>query len=114
MYIILKLPNLFLFLFGVCAFPYVFAYKLTQLLLLLLSCFNVFCFYPFESENEVGDLSESYDLCIGGDCMEMLQQSSSTLKVIPYVKVQLMAVYLWLSLNALLLLVLTKKVSTFS
>ncbi|XP_042036135.1 probable manganese-transporting ATPase PDR2 isoform X1 [Salvia splendens] len=39
------------------------------------------------SENEVGDLSESYDLCIGGDCMEMLQQSSSTLKVIPYVKV---------------------------
>ncbi|GER34911.1 cation-transporting atpase 13a1, partial [Striga asiatica] len=39
------------------------------------------------SENEVEALSESHDLCIGGDCMEMLQQTSSTLKVIPYVKV---------------------------
>lgn len=38
-------------------------------------------------ENEVEALSEAHDLCIGGDCMEMLQQNSSTLKVIPYVKV---------------------------
>ncbi|XP_022882180.1 probable manganese-transporting ATPase PDR2 isoform X2 [Olea europaea var. sylvestris] len=39
------------------------------------------------SENEVEALSESYDLCIGGDCIEMLQQTSGILKVIPYVKV---------------------------
>ncbi|KAK4407907.1 putative manganese-transporting ATPase PDR2 [Sesamum angolense] len=38
-------------------------------------------------DNEVDALSEAHDLCIGGDCMEMLQQTSSTLKVIPYVKV---------------------------
>ncbi|KAL7124750.1 hypothetical protein ABFS83_14G070300 [Erythranthe nasuta] len=38
-------------------------------------------------ENEVEDLSEAHDLCISGDCIEMLQQTSSTLKVIPYVKV---------------------------
>ncbi|GFQ04580.1 probable manganese-transporting ATPase pdr2 [Phtheirospermum japonicum] len=38
-------------------------------------------------ENEVEALSEAHDLCIGGDCLEMLQQTSSTLKVIPYVKV---------------------------
>ncbi|KAL3835729.1 hypothetical protein ACJIZ3_010465 [Penstemon smallii] len=38
-------------------------------------------------ENEVDALSEDHDLCIGGDCIEMLQQSSATLKVIPYVKV---------------------------
>ncbi|XP_051116163.1 probable manganese-transporting ATPase PDR2 [Andrographis paniculata] len=37
--------------------------------------------------DEVEALSEDHDLCIGGDCMEMLQQSSSTVKVIPYVKV---------------------------
>ncbi|KAG8376204.1 hypothetical protein BUALT_Bualt09G0038800 [Buddleja alternifolia] len=39
------------------------------------------------SEDEVEALSEAHDLCIGGDCIEMLQQNSSTLKVIPYVKV---------------------------
>ncbi|XP_031110367.1 probable manganese-transporting ATPase PDR2 isoform X2 [Ipomoea triloba] len=39
------------------------------------------------SENEVEALSETYDLCIGGECVEMLQQTSATLKVIPYVKV---------------------------
>ncbi|KAG8390870.1 hypothetical protein BUALT_Bualt01G0128600 [Buddleja alternifolia] len=38
------------------------------------------------SEDEVEALSEAHDLCIGGDCIEMLQQNSSTLKVIPYVK----------------------------
>ncbi|XP_073306723.1 probable manganese-transporting ATPase PDR2 [Primulina huaijiensis] len=38
-------------------------------------------------ENEVEALSEAHDLCIGGDCIEMLQQTSSILKVIPYVKV---------------------------
>ncbi|KAL5979332.1 putative manganese-transporting ATPase pdr2 [Asimina triloba] len=37
--------------------------------------------------DEVGALSDSHDLCIGGDCFEMLQQASSVLKVIPYVKV---------------------------
>ncbi|CAI9768467.1 unnamed protein product [Fraxinus pennsylvanica] len=39
------------------------------------------------SENEVEALSGSYDLCIGGDCIEMLQQTTGILKVIPYVKV---------------------------
>ncbi|XP_022859670.1 probable manganese-transporting ATPase PDR2 [Olea europaea var. sylvestris] len=39
------------------------------------------------SENEAEALSESYDLCIGGDCIEMLQQTSGIPKVIPYVKV---------------------------
>ncbi|XAR73112.1 Calcium-transporting ATPase [Bertholletia excelsa] len=39
------------------------------------------------SEKEVEDLSENYDLCIGGDCIEMLQQTSAVLKVIPFVKV---------------------------
>ncbi|MED6170958.1 putative manganese-transporting ATPase pdr2 [Stylosanthes scabra] len=39
------------------------------------------------SEKEVESLSESHDLCVGGDCFEMLQQSSAHLRVIPYVKV---------------------------
>ncbi|KAF3789651.1 putative manganese-transporting ATPase [Nymphaea thermarum] len=39
------------------------------------------------SQNEVESLSESFDLCIGGDCFEMLQQSSAALQVIPFVKV---------------------------
>lgn len=38
-------------------------------------------------ENEVDTLSETHDLCIGGDSVEMLQQTSAVLKVIPYVKV---------------------------
>ncbi|KAK2987746.1 hypothetical protein RJ640_016341 [Escallonia rubra] len=38
-------------------------------------------------ETEVEALSESHDLCIGGDCVEMLQQTDAVLKVIPYVKV---------------------------
>lgn len=48
---------------------------------------------PDETENlpysakEVEALSETYDLCIGGDCIEMLQQTSAVLRVIPYVKV---------------------------
>ncbi|XP_057727468.1 probable manganese-transporting ATPase PDR2 isoform X2 [Arachis stenosperma] len=39
------------------------------------------------SEKEVESLSETHDLCVGGDCFEMLQQSSAHLRVIPYVKV---------------------------
>ncbi|XP_023890076.2 LOW QUALITY PROTEIN: probable manganese-transporting ATPase PDR2 [Quercus suber] len=39
------------------------------------------------SEKEVEALSESHDLCVGGDCVEMLQQTSAVLQVIPYVKV---------------------------
>lgn len=39
------------------------------------------------SEKEVADLSESHDLCVGGDCFEMLQQTSAVLQVVPYVKV---------------------------
>lgn len=39
------------------------------------------------SDIEVEALSEGYALCIGGDCIEMLQQTSAVLKVIPYVKV---------------------------
>ena len=32
-------------------------------------------------------MSETHDLCVGGDCFEMLQQSSAVVEVIPYVKV---------------------------
>ncbi|KAJ4966751.1 hypothetical protein NE237_018600 [Protea cynaroides] len=39
------------------------------------------------SEKEVEALSCSYDLCIGGDCLEMLQQTNAVLQVIPFVKV---------------------------
>ncbi|GLT26678.1 hypothetical protein SLA2020_017250 [Shorea laevis] len=39
------------------------------------------------SEKEVEALSETHDLCIGGDCIGMLQQTSAVLQVIPYVKV---------------------------
>ncbi|XP_027354268.1 probable manganese-transporting ATPase PDR2 [Abrus precatorius] len=39
------------------------------------------------SEKEVESLSETYDLCVGGDCIEMLQQTSAHLLVIPHVKV---------------------------
>ncbi|XWS57260.1 hypothetical protein CRYUN_Cryun09bG0159000 [Craigia yunnanensis] len=39
------------------------------------------------SEKEVEVLSETHDLCVGGDCIEMLQQTSAVLRVIPFVKV---------------------------
>ena len=39
------------------------------------------------SEKDVEFLSETHDLCVGGDCFEMLQQTSAHLLVIPYVKV---------------------------
>ncbi|KAH9781730.1 putative manganese-transporting ATPase PDR2 [Citrus sinensis] len=39
------------------------------------------------SEKEVEGLTDAHDLCIGGDCFEMLQQTSAVLRVIPYVKV---------------------------
>ncbi|XP_050205184.1 probable manganese-transporting ATPase PDR2 [Mercurialis annua] len=39
------------------------------------------------SDKEVDSLSETHDLCIGGDCIAMLQQSSAILRVIPFVKV---------------------------
>ncbi|CBI27691.3 unnamed protein product, partial [Vitis vinifera] len=39
------------------------------------------------SAKEVEALSETHDLCIGGDCFEMLQQTSAVLQVIPFVKV---------------------------
>jgi manganese-transporting P-type ATPase len=32
-------------------------------------------------------LSESHDLCINGDCFEMLQRTQTVFRVIPYVKV---------------------------
>ncbi|CAD6341162.1 unnamed protein product, partial [Miscanthus lutarioriparius] len=35
---------------------------------------------------EVAVLSESHDLCINGDCFEMLQSTEAVLQVIPYVK----------------------------
>ncbi|KAM6579075.1 hypothetical protein CsatB_030912 [Cannabis sativa] len=41
---------------------------------------------PF-SDKEVEALSETHDLCIGGDCMEMLQQTGAVTRVIPFVKV---------------------------
>ncbi|KAL3502168.1 hypothetical protein ACH5RR_036617, partial [Cinchona calisaya] len=37
--------------------------------------------------DEIEALSETHDLCIGGDCVEMLQQTSAVHKVIPHVKV---------------------------
>ncbi|KAK8457839.1 hypothetical protein SEVIR_3G255000v4 [Setaria viridis] len=39
------------------------------------------------SAAEVAVLSESHDLCINGDCFEMLQSTEAVLQVIPYVKV---------------------------
>ncbi|XP_020086231.1 probable manganese-transporting ATPase PDR2 [Ananas comosus] len=39
------------------------------------------------SEKQVESLSESHDLCISGDCFEMLQRTAAVLQVIPYVKV---------------------------
>jgi cation-transporting ATPase 13A1 len=48
---------------------------------------------PDESERigysvkEVETLSETHDLCIGGDCIGLLQQTNAILRVIPYVKV---------------------------
>ncbi|XP_021888324.1 probable manganese-transporting ATPase PDR2 [Carica papaya] len=36
---------------------------------------------------EVEALAETHDLCIGGDCIEMLQNTSAVVRVIPYVKV---------------------------
>jgi manganese-transporting P-type ATPase len=41
----------------------------------------------FCSAVEVAVLSESHDLCINGDCFEMLQSTEAVLQVIPYVKV---------------------------
>uniref|UniRef100_A0A1D1XPG0 Putative cation-transporting ATPase n=2 Tax=Anthurium amnicola TaxID=1678845 RepID=A0A1D1XPG0_9ARAE len=42
--------------------------------------------FPY-SDKEVEVLSESHDLCVGGDCFEMLQRTAAVLQVIPYVKV---------------------------
>ncbi|KAI4326187.1 hypothetical protein MLD38_031525 [Melastoma candidum] len=39
------------------------------------------------SDKQVESLAESHDLCVGGDCIEMLQRTSAVLAVIPYVKV---------------------------
>jgi hypothetical protein len=47
----------------------------------LMSCTS-FC-----SAADVAFLSESHDLCINGDCFEMLQSTEAVLQVIPYVKV---------------------------
>ncbi|CAO2833629.1 unnamed protein product [Amaranthus hypochondriacus] len=41
---------------------------------------------PFSAE-EVEALSDTHDLCIGGDCFEMLQRTSAVLQVVPFVKV---------------------------
>ncbi|CAL9178618.1 unnamed protein product [Musa hybrid cultivar] len=39
------------------------------------------------SDKEVEALSDTHDLCISGDCFEMLQRTGAVFKVIPYVKV---------------------------
>lgn len=39
------------------------------------------------SAKDVPALSETHDLCIGGDCFEMLLQTSAVPQVIPFVKV---------------------------
>ncbi|KAL2896530.1 putative manganese-transporting ATPase PDR2 [Bienertia sinuspersici] len=41
---------------------------------------------PF-SAKEVETLSETHDLCIGGDCFDMLQRTSAVLQVVPFIKV---------------------------
>uniref|UniRef100_I1PVH6 Cation-transporting ATPase n=1 Tax=Oryza glaberrima TaxID=4538 RepID=I1PVH6_ORYGL len=41
---------------------------------------------PYSAE-EVAAVSESHDLCISGDCFEMLQRTDAVIQVIPYVKV---------------------------
>ncbi|KAG8085502.1 hypothetical protein GUJ93_ZPchr0010g8491 [Zizania palustris] len=41
---------------------------------------------PYRAE-EVAVISESHDLCISGDCFEMLQRTEAVLQVIPHVKV---------------------------
>ncbi|EMS47412.1 putative cation-transporting ATPase [Triticum urartu] len=41
---------------------------------------------PYRAE-EVKELSESHDLCISGDCFEMLQRTDVVVQVIPHVKV---------------------------
>lgn len=41
---------------------------------------------PFNAK-EVEALSDTHDLCIGGDCFEMLQRTSAVLQVVPFVKV---------------------------
>jgi hypothetical protein len=41
----------------------------------------------FCSAEKVATLSESHDLCINGDCFEMLQRTHAVIHVIPYVKV---------------------------
>ncbi|EHA8591262.1 hypothetical protein COCNU_scaffold039443G000040 [Cocos nucifera] len=51
--------------------------------LTLLESFKMWVF----TENEVEALSDSHDLCIGGDCFEMLQRTEAVLKVIPHIKV---------------------------
>lgn len=33
------------------------------------------------------DLAESHDLCVGGDCFEMLLRTEAVIYVVPYVKV---------------------------
>lgn len=50
----------------------------------------LFCFDKpefFYSAKEVEALSDTHDLCIGGDCFEMLQRTSAVLQVVPFVKV---------------------------
>ncbi|KAL9230101.1 hypothetical protein vseg_005492 [Gypsophila vaccaria] len=41
---------------------------------------------PFDAK-EVELLSETHDLCVSGDCFEMLLQTSAILRVVPFVKV---------------------------
>ncbi|XP_074308297.1 putative manganese-transporting ATPase PDR2 [Silene latifolia] len=41
---------------------------------------------PFNA-NEVELLSETHDLCIGGDCFEMLLRTSAVVQVVPFVKI---------------------------
>lgn len=45
--------------------------------------------YSFFRVEEVEALSDSRDLCISGDCLEMLQRTGAALQVIPYVKVMI-------------------------
>lgn len=41
------------------------------------------------SDKEIETLAETHDLCIGGDSIEMLQATSATVRVIPFVKVSI-------------------------
>lgn len=83
-FITYNLRAVLLFVVKVCHLP-----SISGLFIYLFVCFHMSNFSDFLGcrGDEVEGLSETHDLCVGGDCIEMLQQNSAVHKVIPYVKV---------------------------